>query len=760
MSAVSTSKLRFKVAVSGVVQGVGFRPFVYNLAKELELVGYVINNGGGVIIEIEGSQERLALFLNKLEFSAPPLAKIYNISYENIPPLNEENFRIESSQKSFSSTLLPNDIALCKECESEMYESTNRRYNYPFINCTNCGPRYTIIKNLPYDRCNTSMDIFAMCEDCRREYNDPQSRRYHAQPISCPNCGPKLHFIDMEQEEDSYNNDALNVAVKKIQEGKSVAIKGLGGFHIVCDATNAEAVQKLRDSKHRATKPLAVMFRNLRDINSVAKVSKKEKELLLSQEHPIVIVHKKKSSFLADAVAPNIDKIGVFLPYTPLHMLLLDTLKKPIVATSANISDAPIITKQECIMNMLPLVVDGVLTHDREILNACDDSVVMSLDDKSIFLRLARGYGPKSFYLRTKTNKKILAVGANQKNTLTFAFDKNLILSAHIGDLNSIDAFAYFTRTLETFRRIYDFEPDVIVCDKHPAYETHIWAKEYVKEHPSVELIELQHHYAHALATMAEHTLEEEVLAFCFDGTGYGDDATLWGGEVLIASTQEYKRLYHFKEIHLLGGEKAVREPRRVGLSLLFECFSLEEIMQMKIPLIESFSENELKTLHRMFLRKINAPLSSSLGRLFDAVYALSGYTKPLGYEGESGLIMEGLAAQCKSKKSYPYSIRKGVIEYKEMICSILQESAPEQISTKFINTIVAIIVDIASKHPHLPVVLSGGVFQNRLLLLRVSEALQKQKRKFYFQEQSSINDGGISLGQAYYAVKKYKGSR
>ncbi len=757
---VSISKLRKQIIVSGIVQGVGFRPFVYHLAQELNLVGYVVNDGRGVVIEIEGSNHSLSLFIVKLQTQSPPLAQINKLTSKEIPLVEEGFFEIRNSQNSPSTTLLLSDMALCKECRDEMHDPENRRFQYPFINCTNCGPRYSIIKKLPYDRCNSSMNKFTMCEACQREYEDPQSRRYHAQPISCPDCGPHLHFIDMLHEKELYNEDALIETIKKIEDGKSIAIKGLGGFHIICDATNSEAVSRLRDSKHRQTKPLAVMFASLREIKKVAKITKKDIQLLTSAECPIVIVEKKKYTSLSETVAPNINRIGVFLPYTPLHLLLLERLKRPIVATSANISDAPIITDEASVMQKLPLVVDAVLTHDREIVNACDDSVMMTLDKESFFLRLGRGYGPKSFHLLHKTEKKILAVGANQKNTLTFAFNENLILSPYIGDLNSLDSFEYFEQTLETFQRLYNFEPELIVCDKHPFYETSLWAKRYVKAHNNVELIELQHHYAHALATMAEFGLDENVLAFCFDGTGYGDDGTLWGGEVLIASPQNYERRYYFKKLHLLGGEKAIHEPRRVALSLLFECFTLDEIVSMPIPLIKSFSQEELKTLHTMFLRKINAPQSSSLGRLFDAIYALSGYTKPLGYEGESGLIMETLAKKYRSKKSYSYSIEGQEICYREMICEVLQEFSSSQISAKFINTICKIILDISSRHPELPIVLSGGVFQNKLLLLKVTNSLKRLKRRYYFQQQSSINDGGISLGQAYYAVKKYKGSR
>ena len=760
MSAASISSKRIRITVSGIVQGVGFRPFIYNLANELSLRGFVYNTEAGVVIEAEAETKELDRFLELIKTQTPPLAKITSIEYDEIPlVVGEEAFEIHASLKSEKAihTMLSADISLCDACREEMRDKNNRRYNYPFINCTDCGPRYSIIKKLPYDRVNTSMAGFSMCSACKEEYENPKSRRYHAQPISCFECGPKLEYIDMFAKDHGFDMDAISLAVKKIEEGGIIALKGLGGFHIVCDATNEEAVATLRKNKHRPTKPLAVMFCSLYAIKKVATVTKQDEALIRSKERPIVIVNKRDSFALAKSIAPNIDKIGVFLPYTPLHELLLAKLKVPIVATSANLSDEPIITDEKDIKEKLPLVVDAILTHDREIVNACDDSVRMTLGSKDLFLRQARGYAPVNFHLKKAVTKNILAVGANQKNTLCFAFGNNIINSPHIGDLNSIEAFEYFKTVLDTFKRIYNFEPEVIVCDKHPRYETTLWAKEYVMQHKEVKLLEVQHHYAHALSVMAEYALDEEVLAFCFDGTGYGDDGSLWGGEVLIATRKEYKRVYSFKSLHLLGGDKAVREPKRVGLSLLFECFTLEEILTMDIPLVKSYSPNELKTLHRMFARKINAPVSSSVGRLFDGVYALSGHLAPLGYEGESGLIMEGLAKEIGTKKSYSYTIEGSEISYKKMVCEIIQEDSKKIISAKFLNTLCNIILEIASKHPHLPLLFSGGVFQNKILLQKVTKALDSMGRRYYIQQMSPINDGSIALGQVYYAVKNLK---
>ncbi|WP_297440372.1 carbamoyltransferase HypF [Sulfurimonas sp.] len=752
---MADSSCRVKIEIRGIVQGVGFRPFIYKLASKHRLSGFIFNNGSGVVIEVEGRSVAIELFLEDVTLLSPPLSRIDFIGKEKIDSQGSISFEIRESVSNGMSTsiMLPADLSLCKECLEEFNDPQNRRYEYPFINCTNCGPRYTIIKNLPYDRKNTSMNKFVMCKECKEEYNNPNNRRYHAEPISCYKCGPKLQLLEPNGTVQVNEKEAFTSLCDLIRSGEIVAIKGLGGFHIVCDARNEKSVSLLRLKKHRPSKPLAVMFQNISAIKSVASLTLEDEKLILSQERPIVIVQKKLNSSLADSIAPNIDRIGVFLPYTPLHALLLKNLDFPIVATSANISDEPMIRDAKELLNKLPFVIHSVLTHDREIINACDDSVVQDVNASLVMLRMARGFAPQSFFMQNKSKKKILALGANQKATIALAFNNNIVLSPHIGDLNSIGAVEYFSRTVETLKRVYNFEPEIIVCDKHPKYETTLWAKEYIKNHTGVELLQVQHHYAHALACMAEYSLDEKVLAFCFDGTGYGDDASIWGGEVFVADKVNYKRVYHFKNFALLGGEKAVREPRRVALSLLFEYFTLDEIFMMKSELITSFKKSELKTFYQMHQREINSPKCSSVGRLFDAVYALSGHLKMLAYEGEGGLVLESLSALSKSKEVYSYSFQGSVIEYQEMICQILQESNKAEIAKKFINTITKIIIDITMKYPDLPVVLSGGVFQNKLLVSQVIEELKIRKRKYFIQSKTPVNDGGISLGQVYHAI-------
>jgi len=754
--AESISKKRLKIEVSGIVQGVGFRPFIYQIAQENSLCGFVLNNGEGVVIEIEGTPKNRGAFLDALTHKRPVLSRVDTFTTVEIPIQHSDEFTILQSGSTHVNTMVSADISLCEDCKREMQDPKNRRFGYPFINCTNCGPRYTIINTLPYDRKNSSMHKFTMCDECREEYEDPANRRFHAQPISCYNCGPKLSYVQSSKVNFDESERLIYTLCESIKQGSVVALKGVGGFHIVCDATNEGAIIKLRENKRRPTKPFAVMFKNIDEVQKFCDITEKERELILSKERPIVLVRKKEYSSIAQGVAPNIDILGVFLPYTPLHELLLSQLDSPIVATSANLSDEPIIKDDEELFKKLPNVIESALSNEREILNACDDSVVMCVEDEIIILRLSRGYAPKSFYTNKTKSKKILALGANQKNTLALAFDNHIIISPHIGDLNSLEAFEYFLRTLETFKRFYDFEPDVIVCDKHPAYETTKWAKRYVEKNQSIELVEVQHHFAHALACMSEYELEGEALAFCFDGTGYGvGENTLWGGEVLRVTPRSYKREYHLQTFSLLGGDKAVREPRRIALAFLFESFSFDELTEMTHPLVGSFTQSELQNYYTMHQRAINSPKSSSMGRLFDAVYALDGNFQELGYEGESGLILERESHEHPSQESYTYSLKEETIEFKEMIKEMLQEKNETHIASKFLNTIVKMIVEISKKYSHLPVILSGGVFQNKTLLRKTIQAFKANGIKYYIQSQTPINDGGISFGQLYYALHR-----
>lgn len=739
--------IRKSFLINGVVQGVGFRPFIYKLASENSLCGFVKNDENGVELEVEGDDKNIVLFEKLLHSKLPPLARIDNITVKNIEPKNEKSFEIiesSMSQKNSKTALISPDISICEDCLDDIRKE-GKYHNYFATNCTNCGPRYSITKTVPYDRSNTSMSVFGMCSSCQEEYNNPRNRRYHAQPISCNNCGPTLSFWQVKTKSQIKTEDIFSEVAMQIKDGKILAIKGIGGFHIVCDATNDEVIARLREFKNRPTKPFAIMCKNIEQVRALTSLDEDEEELLTSKEAPIVIVRKSSFSYikLSKLLAPNIDRLGVMLAYTPLHHLLFEHLQNPIVATSANLGDEPIITKIEDIYEKLPFI-DFVLDFDREIINGVDDSLVQVISGKMQTLRLARGYAPKVIKLPFKSDKYILAVGANQKNSIAFVMDNNIILSPHIGDLDSLEAFGYFERTLETFKRFYDFEPDVIVHDKHPNYETTKWAREQGKE-----LAEVGHHLAHIYACKAEFGLQGEYLGFSFDGTGYGDDGTLWGGEVFVGD----ERKYHFKPIKLLGAHKAIKEPRRVALSMLFDVLSIEEILELDLACVKEFSESEIKTLHQSHTKNLNAPQSSSVGRLFDAIASFSDICQSISYEGESGLLCESYYDE-ELGESFDYSIEDGMIDIK-IVEFILNNSFDKKLlNTMFINTLVKIIVEI-SKREKMEVILSGGVFQNKTLLELLACTFEEENLTYHFQQQTAINDGGIALGQAYYILSK-----
>ncbi|WP_320033598.1 carbamoyltransferase HypF [Halarcobacter sp.] len=731
------------IEVKGIVQGVGFRPFVYNLAISNNLNGWVNNDDQGVNIHLEGNTASINSFLNTLENSAPPLSKIDSILKTKTKEKNYKSFEIVKSENtSNKTTIISPDMAICDDCINDINDKNNFRYNYALTNCTNCGPRYSIIKTVPYDRCNTSMAYFEMCEDCKKEYINPTNRRYHAQPVACQKCGPKIALYDSQNQEIESNENAIKKIASKINEGKIVAIKGMGGFHLICDATNDNVIKKLRERKNRPSKPFAVMFKDLAQIKEFAKVTKKEEEILNSKEKPITLV-KTISSKLSSQVAPSIDRLGCFIAYTPLHIILFKYLNNPIIATSANLSDEPIIRDKEELFQKLGDVIDYVLDFNREIINACDDSVVQVVNEDISILRNARGYAPTALRLDKKTDKKILALGANQKATIALAFENNLILSPHIGDLNSITSMEYFERTINTFKSFYDFKPDIIVCDKHPNYESVKWAKTQ-----DIEIVQIQHHYAHVLSAMAEYKLNEEVLAFSFDGTGYGDDKNIWGGEVFITNKKEYKRVNYFKYFKLLGGEKSVKEPKRVALSLLFDSFTLDEILLLDIPTVKAFLPNEIKLMHTIWQKGLNAPLTSSVGRLFDAIASFSGILQVQSYEGETGLQIE-MAYDKNIKEAYTYKIENENIDLSIAIKEIIKDNNKKLICTKFINMLINLILEI-SKQYELPIILTGGVFQNKTLLEAVCKKLEENKKRYYYSKNIPLNDGGIAMGQVY----------
>lgn len=726
--------MKFEIKIRGLVQGVGFRPFIYNLATSMQLQGYVSNSDYGVYIVVDISSKDVDAFIQEIESQKPQLSEIESICISEIK-IDEtfNDFSIKESKRDGElSLMIPTDIGMCQECQEELEDKNNRRYKYPFISCVNCGPRFSIIKNLPYDREKTSMNKFVMCKECESEYTNPKERRYHAQPIGCFKCGPTLSF-------------SVDKAVTLIESGKILAIKGVGGYHLICDASNDDAVKLLRERKQRPSKPFGVMVQSIDVAKNIAFVDEKEQELLTSNRKPIVLLKKKEKNYLSEAVAPYINQVGLFLAPTPLHHLILQKLKTPIVATSANISGEPICITNEEIMK-LSHIWDYLLDNDRDIVNSCDDSVAFVENNITFMLRNARGYSPTYLKISKKTDKKILSLGANQKNTVAITIDDKVILSSYIGDLDGLSSIEHFKSHIDTLKRVYYFEPDIVVCDKHPNYESTKYAFKLKEKYPNLELIQVQHHYAHILATMGVNSITSKVLGVSFDGTGYGDDKNLWGGEFFVCDTKSYERVAHFKEFRLLGAEKAIKEPRRLALSFLFELYG-EEVFELKNHVTASFTDLELKTLYLAWKNGLNSPFSSSAGRLFDCVASLLDIIQVCSYEGESGLLLESLYNET-IRDSFDFSIKDGVIDFSEIVTQIMQEKEKTTAVSKFFNTIVEIIYEMSKKYD-LPVVLSGGVFQNRVLL----RIIMRKMPNAILPKEFVSNDSAIAYGQAIAAV-------
>ncbi|MCT8979355.1 carbamoyltransferase HypF [Shewanella algae] len=800
--------------IKGIVQGVGFRPWIFQLAKRFQLTGHVLNDGQGVSILVQGPEMALAGFRAALDTERPPLCRIdeLTVSHAQVQDLQDFTIAHSSAGQAAAIVTVGSDKSSCDACLAEIRDPNNRHFGYPFTNCTHCGPRYTIIRNLPYDRHNTAMAGFALCDACRQAYEDPMDRRYHAQPVSCPKCGPELTLRGAGGEILAKREQALAQTIALIEQGKILAIKGLGGFHLICDAGNHDAVTELRRRKCRPAKPLALMMPSIEFAKQYAEGSSAEWQLLSSQERPIVLMAKKQhqadAPALSSAIAPDIDRLGLFLPYTPLHTLLLDGLQRPLVATSANRSGEPIITDGDEVLQQLgkpPLaVVDAVLDHNRPIINGCDDSVVQMLDDELQVLRLARGYAPLSLPSKSlasmnivsksltskdsrdnSSNKlpSLLAVGPQQKNTMALNIGNQLYLSPHIGDLFSVEAEGYFERTLQNFHRLYHFEPEAIIRDKHPDYASSRWA-----ERQGGRQLEVQHHFAHLLAVMAANDYSGKVLGFSFDGTGLGDDNQLWGGELLLADCQGFQRLATLSPMMLLGGEQAIREPWRLLYSLLLQNHGIEELQQLAVFAAEPAAK--LANLGKLASSGIG-PKSHSIGRLFDAAAALLANLRLSQYEGQAGIILETLARRAIAAGKQQSAEKLGLelkleheLEHEleptnsrtELVFGQWQ-SAPlfsallrawrtepdsELLALAFIQAIGKGIFAAALKARNwlkaegideLPLVLSGGVFQSRLL----SEYCHRELARLEFHRLKPglvpVNDGGIALGQLWYGL-------
>lgn len=773
---------RLRLTIQGAVQGVGFRPFIYRLATELQLSGWVNNSAQGVFIEVEGNRETLETFLQRIEPEKPPRSHIQSLEASWLDPVSYQTFEIRASVAGAKTAVVLPDIAICDDCLREILDPHNRRYCYPFTNCTNCGPRYSIIKALPYDRSNTTMSSFEMCPQCRAEYENPLNRRFHAQPNACPHCGPHVELWDATGKVLASRDRALFATADAIREGKIVAVKGLGGFHLMVDARNTAAVNQLRQRKRRSQKPFAVMYPSLKLVKVHCEVNAAEERLLRSPESPIVLLKQKVEHAIverpaiaselhpdSEAVAPGNLYLGVMLPYTPLHHLLMKELGFPVVATSGNLSDEPICISDCEALHRLGQIADLFLVHDRAIARAIDDSVVRVILGREMVMRRSRGYAPlpiqianlmsKNSPCETSESPRLLAVGGHLKNTIAIAHGERVFISQHIGDLETAAAFDSFKQTIASLKEIYEFEPIAVAYDAHPDYRSTQFAQSL-----RIPAIAVQHHYAHILACMAENEIDAPVLGIAWDGTGYGLDGTIWGGEFLHVNERSCDRVAHFRPFKLPGGDKAVKEPRRVALGLLYEILG-EKLFDMKHQLpLQTFSAQELAILKTMLHRKINTPITSSAGRLFDAVASIIGLRQTVSFEGQAAMELEFALDGIETNEHYPVKIGNRVltnqlaIDWAPTILEIQEDMQRQQsvglISAKFHNTLVEAIIAIAKQVGESRVVLSGGCFQNKYLTERAVSRLKQENFRPYWHQRIPTNDGGIALGQIMAAFR------
>jgi hydrogenase maturation protein HypF len=753
---------RLHVSITGVVQGVGFRPFIYRQATELGLAGWVSNSTRGVTIEAEGSPGKLRDFLRRIEREKPALAAIQTLEHVFAAPVGYSGFEIrESAVIGDKTALVLPDIATCPDCLREMFDPTNRRYRYPFTNCTHCGPRYSILEALPYDRPNTTMHIFEMCDDCRAEYENPLDRRFHAQPNACPKCGPHLEFWDAKGIIQATHDTALEQAVKAIRHGAIVALKGLGGFQLVVDASDQRAVMRLRERKHREEKPFAVMFPSLQLLVTYCEVSPAEEALLCSPGSPIVLLRRKADSpgsAIASAVAPRNPYLGVMLPYTPLHHLLMAELGFPIVATSGNRSDEPICFDEVEALERLGGIADAFLVHNRPITRHMDDSVVRIVMDKPQILRRARGYAPLPIHVNAPL-PPIAATGAHQKNTVAIANGQDIFVSQHIGDLGTAPAVNASRAAMQSLRALYDFNPAAVACDLHLDY-----ASTRAAEAAGVPIIRVQHHYAHVLACMAENQIDAPVLGVAWDGTGYGTDGTIWGGEFLRVNKRSFERIANLRTFRLPGGEKAVKEPRRTAIGVLYELFGDEFLGLDGLDPVASFSWREGEMLRQMLKKGVNSPVTSSAGRLFDGVAALLGLQQISTFEGQAAMELEFACNGASTTESYPFCFVGQAIDWLPAVQCLLADRLNEvpikMLAAKFHNTLAEIIVAVAKRAGEKQIALTGGCFQNRHLTELTIRRLRSEGFQVYWHQRIPPNDGGIAVGQIVAAARELAGSK
>jgi len=748
------------ISVSGIVQGVGFRPFVYSNAVKYDLTGSVWNTSNGVEIEIFGSSRQIGAFLDELNRRPPTLARIDRITSKKIPYKSIEGFSILQSQAEPGQFLpVSPDMSICPDCLRELFDPKDRRYRYPFINCTNCGPRFSIIRNIPYDRPMTTMSDFPLCEACQAEYDDPLNRRFHAQPVACANCGPRVEFIARDQIIGKYEG-AISTARQFLQDGKIIAVKGLGGYHLACNAANAEAVQTLRERKKRSDRPFALMCFDLDTIRKYCEISDSEAELLQSSQRPIVLLRKREDYALPEQLAPKQHQLGFMLPYTPLHYLLLepdDDFPKVFVMTSGNMSDEPIAFEDEDARNRLSSIADGFLVHNRPIHMRVDDSVLRLVNEKPYFIRRSRGYAPDPLRLDREVSQ-ILACGAELKNTFCLSRDRYAFMSHHIGDLENYETLNSFEEGIRHFQNLFRVKPELLAADLHPDYLSSKYAIERAGNE-NLPLVHVQHHHAHLAACLADnhHPSDDAVIGLIFDGTGYGTDGKIWGGEILTGSYASYHRRFHLSETLLPGGDSAIRNPSKIALAQLF---SLGIPWTEDLPSVKSFTNQEITLLRSQLEKRINCAQTTSMGRLFDAVAALIGVRQSATYEGQAAIELENLCEPLEMGV-YPFSLQNDEITTRELferILSDLQAGVSKAvISARFHNGLARMCVQscqrIKEEEGLHTVALSGGVWQNTTLLNWTVKLLQDDGFNVLVHHQVPTNDGGIALGQLLVAA-------
>jgi hydrogenase maturation protein HypF len=751
-----------QIHIKGIVQGVGFRPFVYNLAVQFGLVGWVRNTSGGVDIEVNGSDPAVSQFILTLKGKSPPLARIDRIDSTPCLPNGYTTFTIiESQAKPGEFIPISPDVSICMDCRGELFNPNDRRYRYPFINCTNCGPRFTIIKDIPYDRPMTTMAAFQMCKTCLEEYQDPADRRFHAQPVACPDCGPKVWF---EKDNQIIPGDGIEIAREWLREGKILAIKGLGGFHLACDATDVAAVKELRRRKQRSDKPFALMAFDISIIERYCEVSEEEARILNSFAHPIVLLERKPGNKIAAETAPKQKSLGMMLPYTPLHLLILEPapgFPEVLVMTSGNMSEEPICFEDDDARLRLGGLADGFLMHNRPIHMRVDDSVVREYGSKPYFIRRSRGYAPDPMVL-VEPIRPILAVGGELKNVFCLTRQDYAFISHHIGDMENYETYRSFEESISHFERLFRIQPEMIACDLHPNYLASRYARERASRQ-SIPLIEVQHHHAHLAACLAENgwTSKEPVIGLSFDGTGYGTDGAIWGSEILLGGYAGFQRLYHLPYIEMPGGDLAIRKPARMALASLRQA-GLD--WEPDLPPAEALCAEEQAAIRSQLEHHLNTVPTSSLGRLFDTVASLIGVCQTATYEGQAAIELEALANP-DERELYPVEVNDGLIKIFPMLAAIIADwraGLPlSSISARFHNSLVQVILEacqaIRGDYSVNTIALSGGVWQNQFLLRRTINSLELQDFKVLIHHQLPPNDGCIALGQALVAEHALK---